>query len=165
VRAERERRAEEEAERRRAAAQARAAERAGHRRRTRLPAPLPDAERTPVLLALDEVLGAVAEPEPPMRNADGAVAEVRARRPWGLHALTDAGADAEEAPEDRLPPPEEPLVTALDAVGLGLLVERHVEHCRLEDGGEERGWSRWPSPSCAPTCAGRAAGCPWCARW
>ena len=108
--------------------------RAGGRRRVRLPAPLPDDERTPVLLALDEVLGAAPDPEPPMRNADGVVAEIRARRPWGLHGLTDAGADAEEAPEDRLPPPEEPLITALDPVGLGLLVERHIEHDRDGEG-------------------------------
>ena len=104
----------------------------------RLPAPLPDDERTPVLLALDEVLGAAPDAEPPMRNTDGVVAEIRARRPWGLHGLTGAGADAEEAPEDRVPPPEEPLITALDAVGLGLLVERHIEHLRTEKDGQER---------------------------
>jgi hypothetical protein len=141
VRAARQRRAaEEEAERRRAAVEARAGEGRGPGgdRRLRLPAPLPDDERTPVLLALDEVLGAAPDPEPPMRYADGIVAEIRARRPWGLHGLTDAGSDAEEAPEDRLPPPEEPLITALDSVSLGLLVERHIEHIRVEDDGRER---------------------------
>jgi hypothetical protein len=108
-------------ERRRVAAEARAGEdaRSGGRRRVRLPAPLPDDERTPVLLALDEVLGAAPDAEPPMRNADGTVAEIRARRPWGLHGLTGAGADAAEAPDDRVPPPEEPLITALDAVASG----------------------------------------------
>ena len=122
------------------AAEARAGEEAclGGRRRVRLPAPLPDDERTPVLEALDEVLAAVTDPEPPMRNADGVVAEIRARRPWGLHGLTHAGADAEEAPENRLPPPEEPLITALDPVGLGLLVERHIEHYRTEKDRPER---------------------------
>ena len=138
VRAARQRQAcEEEAERRRALFLARAQTRPGGRR-TRLPAPLADDERTPVLHALDEVLGSAAGPEPPMRNADGLVAEIRARRPWGLHALTDAGAEAEEAPQERLPSPEELLITPLDAVGLGLLVEEHVEHYRAEDGGVER---------------------------
>ena len=141
VRAARQQRAAEDAEeRRRAAAEARAGEGAcsDGRRRVRLPAPLSDDERTPVLEALDEVLGAAPDPEPPMRNADGTAAEIRARRPWGLHGLTGAGADAEEAPEDRVPPPEEPLITALDPVGLGLLVERHVEHVRVGDDGRER---------------------------
>ena len=59
--------------------------------RIRLEAPRQDDERTPVLHTLDEVLGAVDEPEPPMRNADGVMVEVRVRRPWGLHQLTDAG--------------------------------------------------------------------------
>jgi hypothetical protein len=37
-----------------------------------------------------------------------------------------------------VPPPEELLITALDPVGLGLLVERHIEHYRTEKDGWER---------------------------
>ncbi|MFC7736506.1 hypothetical protein ACFQX4_11750 [Roseomonas sp. GCM10028921] len=138
VRAARDRQAREDGEeRQRALSLARAQTRPGWRR-MRLPAPLAGDERTPVLAALDEVLGSVTRPEPPMRNADGFVAEIRARRPWGLHALTDTGADAGEAPRERLPSPEEPLITPLDVVRLGLLVEEHVEHYRLEASGVER---------------------------
>jgi len=82
-------------------------------RRLQLYAPAPDAERLPVLDALDEVLCAVDEPEPPMRNLDGLPIQVRTRPPMMLHELSPAGANQNEAPTTRLPPPELPLLTKL----------------------------------------------------
>jgi hypothetical protein len=89
-----------------------------------------------VLHAVDEVLSAVNETEPPMRNTEGAVVEIRIRRPWELHELNYVGANGEDRPRQKLPAPEEPLITPLDAHGLNLLVERHIEHYRVSNGRE-----------------------------
>jgi hypothetical protein len=48
--------------------------------RLRILVPRSDAEWLPVMNALNEVLGANQEPEPPMRDIDGAITAVRSRR-------------------------------------------------------------------------------------
>jgi hypothetical protein len=103
--------------------------------RPQITVPRHDAEWTPVMNMLNEVLGAGAakEAEPPMRNVDGVMTAVRQRRIPGLHALTPAGANAEEAPKDRLPAPEHTLLTRLSLPQVAELVEQYIEHMHPED--------------------------------
>ena len=54
---------------------------------------------------------ASAECEPPMRDIDGVVTEVRVRRVPNMHMLTRLGSNEEETEETRLPPPEQPLLS------------------------------------------------------
>ena len=96
-------------------------------RRVRLPAPTPDAERLPILEALEEVMGAVDEPEPPMRDMDGRPVEVRERAPMLLHELTSGGANQTEQKDYRLPAPAMPLLTPHDRFSFAHVVERHME--------------------------------------
>ena len=49
------------------------------------PLPPPDGALTKVVELVDETLTADKSEEPPMRDASGAVVEVRVREPWGLH--------------------------------------------------------------------------------
>jgi hypothetical protein len=103
--------------------------------RLRLPAPAPDAERLPVLRAIDEVLVNVAGPEPPMRNLDGHPVEIRCRPPFDLHELTACGANDEEPEDTRLPPPEFPLLTNHIKYTLGHEIERYIQFMlRNKDG-------------------------------
>ncbi len=95
-------------------------------RRVHLPAPAADAERTPVMLALDEVLGQTGEDEPPMRNLDGHPVEVRDRAPSSLHELTSEGSNQNEAQKTRLPPPAMPLLSAHDKYSMAHLVEKYI---------------------------------------
>ena len=65
--------------------------------RPRLPAPLPDAERLPVVTAIDEVLAALQQSEPPMRDAEGCPTEIQDRSPVMLHALLETDIEIDEA--------------------------------------------------------------------
>jgi hypothetical protein len=112
---------QEQAERER-----RAAERTDPRQQ--LPAPTADAPWLPQMQALNEVLGTVAAPEPPMRNVEGYATMIRERRVPTLHTLTARSANAVESEETRLPAPEEPLLSPLDEAELAELIERHIDH-------------------------------------
>ena len=95
--------------------------------RALLTAPSPDAERLPVIDAIDEVLCGVDEVEPPMRDMDGNPVEVRARPPMLLHELTSIGANqAETKHTTRLPAPEMPLLSRHDRFSLAHEIERHI---------------------------------------
>lgn len=73
----------------------RQAERLDHR--PQIEAPKPDAERLPVLAALDEVLLAIRRSEPPVRDADGRPTDARCRAPFLLHELlTQTGEHEDE---------------------------------------------------------------------
>ena len=96
--------------------------------RLRLPAPPPDAERLPIIHAIDEALCAVCEAEPPMRDMDGNPVEVRSRPPMLLHELTSIGANqAETKQTTRLPAPEMPLLSRHDRFSLAHEIERYIE--------------------------------------
>jgi hypothetical protein len=95
--------------------------------RPQLPAPLANAEWLPVMDSLNEVLGASTEAEPPARDIEGYLTVVRDRRVPGLHALTASGANAEEPKENRLPPPEQPLLTVLHEAQAAELIEKYIE--------------------------------------
>ncbi len=103
-----------------------------------MPAPRPDAERLPVVRALDHVLREAQDDEPPMRDLDGRPVEVRTRQPLLLHELTGAGANATETAQARLPAPELPLLTAHDKVSLAHLIERYVAYVEKSARGRER---------------------------
>jgi hypothetical protein len=121
LQARRQKRARERAE---AERQRRLAERSDAR--PRIEAPPSDAPFLPVMKLLNEVLGSADEPEPPMRNVDGAFTRVRVRRLPEMHALTAASANA-EGNEDPLPAPEQPLLTSLNEEQMAEEIERHVD--------------------------------------
>jgi hypothetical protein len=95
--------------------------------RPQVPAPAPDAPWLPVMEALNDVLSASQLPEPPMRDIDGAVTQVRVRRIPNMHALTPQGSNEGEREDTRLPAPEQPLLTRLDEPHLAELIERHID--------------------------------------
>ncbi len=107
-------------------------------RRRRLPVPLPDAERLPVLEALDELLCASDDPEPPMRNLEGHPVEVRDRPPMMLHELTSGGSNQAEPEKTRLPAPAMPLLTPHDRYSLAHQIEQHIEFTSETAGGDPR---------------------------
>jgi hypothetical protein len=96
--------------------------------RPQVPAPAFDAPWLPQMAVLNGVLGAVAEAEPPMRDMDGVMMQVRNRRALALHTLTAAGANEGEVADTRLPAPEQPLLTRLDETQLAELIERHLDY-------------------------------------
>ena len=133
--------------------------------RIRLEAPRQDDERTPVLHALDEVLGAVDESEPPMRNADGVMVEVRARSPWGLHQLTDAGADIEEARRTACPPRRSRCSPYWAQPSSSLWWNSTSNSTERTRGTSKGARSHCRTPSCRLIGVGSAAGCPSPGRW
>jgi hypothetical protein len=68
-------------------------------RRLRLDAPDPDAERLPVILAVDEVLAGVTDAEPPMRDAEGRPVDVLCRTPIMLHEMLHANPNEGDSDE------------------------------------------------------------------
>lgn len=95
--------------------------------RPAIPAPSPDAERLPVMAALEEVLSASPWPVPPMRDLDGHPVEVRNRPPMLLHELTSEGSNQNEVKDTRLPAPVLPLLSKHDRFSLAHEIERHIE--------------------------------------
>ncbi|MBV8894132.1 MAG: hypothetical protein JO266_19540 [Acidobacteria bacterium] len=91
-------------------------------------APLPDAPWLPQMEVLNTVLGNSNLLEPPMRDINGVVTKVRVRRTPYTHTLTARGANQEEDNEQRLPPPDQPLLTRLDEAQLAELIEQHIDY-------------------------------------
>jgi hypothetical protein len=104
--------------------------RAAERRdpRPQIPAPRSDAPWLPEMAALSDALGKASDPEPPMRDIDGVVVQIRVRRVPNLHAFSATGANEEETEEIRLPPAEQPLLTRLSEPQLAELIERHIDY-------------------------------------
>jgi hypothetical protein len=97
--------------------------------------PFDDAPLLPVTAQLDAVFTADAEaPEPPMRNLDGYLTMALARSVPGKHLLTSAGANAEEAPDDRLAAPEHVLLAKLTEIEAAKLVEDHIDYVTPNEG-------------------------------
>jgi hypothetical protein len=96
--------------------------------RPQLDAPDHEAEWLPVMEALNDVLSSSKAQEPPMRDIDGVVSQVRVRRIPDLHSLSSAGANDGDAKDTRLPAPEQPLLTRLDEGQLAELIERNIEY-------------------------------------
>jgi hypothetical protein len=96
--------------------------------RPRIEVPDIKAEWLPQMQVLNEVMGKVGEPEPPMRDTQGFVTAIRCDRIPSMHALTPLGANDIETDETRLPAPEHPLLTRLDEAQLAELIERYIEY-------------------------------------
>ena len=96
-------------------------------RRPRLPSPPTDAPWLPQMAVLNEVLGRSSVAEPPMRDLNGYVTQVRVRRAPDMHSLSAAGANQSEPGHSRLPAPEHPLLTRLDDVQLSEMIEHHID--------------------------------------
>jgi hypothetical protein len=105
-------------------------QRAAERRdpRPRIMVPEESAPWLPQVQVLNEVLGKIDLPEPPMRNSDGVVTVIRCQRMPLLHALTALGSNSEETEETRLPAPEHPLLAPLNEVELAELIERFIDY-------------------------------------
>jgi hypothetical protein len=101
--------------------------------RPQIPAPSLNAEWLPTMGVLNAVLGCSAAIEPPMRDFEGYVPEIRSRGVSGLHALTSLGSNQEDTDETRLPPPEQLLLSRLGEPELGELIERHIEFVDEKD--------------------------------
>ena len=96
--------------------------------RPRIANPSADAPWLPQMAVMNEVLGQSTAPEPPMRDSDGYLVQVRARRVSSMHVLTAHSANSSEANETRLPAPEHPLLTRLDDVRTSELIEMHIDY-------------------------------------
>ena len=102
-------------------------------------APESDAELTPTMSLLDDVLGQVVADQPPMRGLSGGLIEIRKSTPTGLHLLTSKGADADEQTnEEALPAPPEPLIHELATNEATLLIEKHIEFFSEDASGARR---------------------------
>jgi hypothetical protein len=93
-----------------------------------IPAPNSDAPWLPQMEVLNDVLGASQMPEPPMRDIEGVVTQVRVRQVLTMHVLSARGVNEGETDDTRLPAPELPLLTRLDEVGLAEMIERHIDY-------------------------------------
>ena len=101
-------------------------------------APESDAELTPTMSLLDDVLGQVVADQPPMRGLSGGLIEIRKSTPTGLHLLTSKGADPDHGDEEALPAPPEPLIHELTTAEATLLIERHMEFFSVDASGARR---------------------------
>jgi hypothetical protein len=96
--------------------------------RPEIPAPATDAPWLPQMSVLNDVLGASTAPEPPMRDIDGVITQVRVRRVPNMHMLTSEGANDGDAEEARQAATEQPLLTRLDETRAAELIEQHIDY-------------------------------------
>ena len=102
-------------------------------------APESDAELTPTMSLLDDVLGQVVADQPPMRGLSGGLIEIRKSTPTGLHMLTSKGVDSDQQTnEEALPAPPEPLIHELTTNEATLLIEKHIEFFSVDGSGASR---------------------------
>jgi hypothetical protein len=108
--------------------------------RPALVAPAADAERLPVLIAIDDVLGGQHRPEPPIRDTEGRPTDVRCRAPTMLHDMLTVGPASEKADGRpiRLPAPEMPLLTPHDEYSMAHLIEKEIEFFKMDQDHNER---------------------------
>jgi hypothetical protein len=94
--------------------------------------PAADAEWGPVMDKLNRVLGSCRADEPPMRDTEGYLTEVRSRSVADLHTLTAHGSNNEDTDKTRIPPPEFLLLTRLEQPEAAELIERHIEFTKVD---------------------------------
>ena len=97
-----------------------------------IPVPTADAPWNPVMDTLNYILGSSTDPEPPARDVEGYITQVRSRRPSNMHLLTSRGSNSDEPEETRLPAPEQPLLTRLDEAGVAELIEHHIDFVDID---------------------------------
>lgn len=96
--------------------------------RPRIMVPALDAPWIPQMDLLNDVLGKSTAAEPPARDNDGFITQVRTRQPLNMHTLTAAEANGEGTEDTRLPPPEQPLLTRLDHAAVAELIEQYIDY-------------------------------------
>jgi len=100
--------------------------------RPQIQAPLPDAERLPVIQTINEIVGAVGGKQPPARGIEHDMVRVRKSPILNMHAFTPAGANPEEATAGeveaaaKLPPPEQWMLYKMSEMEVAELIERHI---------------------------------------
>jgi hypothetical protein len=133
-------------ERRKAAALAAQAAGAADQRQRR-PLPPANAELTPVILDIDQVLADDASDYPPMRRPNGTLVELRTEAPFSLHQLAATGANAETEPSAGvLPAPPEPLLFDLTPIATERLLERYFAWEMYDKDGNVTGTATLPRP-------------------
>ena len=93
-----------------------------------IPVPLADAPFLPEMEVLNDILGSSDAAEPPARDIDGYITQVRIRRPTHMHELTPEGSNADGADQAKLPAPEYPLLTRLDQAEVAELIEQYIDY-------------------------------------
>jgi hypothetical protein len=93
-----------------------------------LPVPAPEAPWLPQMQVINDVLGASHDPEPPVRDLEGHLCEVRERRALGLHLLTASSSERGQSAEPSQPVAEQPLLTRLSEAETAELIERHIDY-------------------------------------
>lgn len=96
-------------------------------------APASDAPWLPQMELLNEVLGNSSDIEPPMRDIEGFVTQVDVRKVPNMHALTSEGVNDCHPEQERLPPPDQPVLTRLDEFQLAEMIERHIYYVDERD--------------------------------
>jgi hypothetical protein len=102
--------------------------------RPAIPAPTHDAPWIPQMEVLNDILGASKATEPPMRDVEGVVTQVRVRCVPSMHAMTANSANGEETDATIQPPPIQPLLTRLTEMALAEMIERHIDYVHPETG-------------------------------
>jgi hypothetical protein len=92
--------------------------------RPQIPVPFPDDPFLPVVATLNDVLGASTASEPPARDSDGFLVQVRVRRPPKMHTLTAL----KKSGETPLPAPEHPLLTRVNETTAAELIEDYIDY-------------------------------------
>jgi hypothetical protein len=99
--------------------------------RPQIRVPHVDAPWLPQMEVINGILGTSTAVEPPMRDLEGIVTQVRVRRVPNMHALTSCSSNQDEAEPE--PATEQPLLSRLDEMGLAEMIERHIDYV-TEDG-------------------------------
>jgi hypothetical protein len=111
-----ERRAEQERERR-------VSERSDPRPSIKVPAL--DAPWLPVMGVLNDVLAAA---NPPTRDMDGVISQVRKLPVPNMHAFTQIDANTGERPTTKLPPPEQWVISRMNEMECAEIIERYIDY-------------------------------------
>ena len=94
-------------------------------------APMQDDEWLPVMGVLNAAHAASKADEPPMRDRENDLAQIRTVEPTGLHLLTADG-------RDDIPAPPQPLIVKLSPAEAAEMIERHVEFTAETADGSDR---------------------------
>lgn len=89
-----------------------------------------DAPWLPQMDVINGILGTSTAQEPPMRDLEGIITQVRVRRVPNMHALTSCSTNQDEAEPE--PATEQPLLSRLDEMALAEMIERHIDYVTAE---------------------------------
>jgi hypothetical protein len=91
-----------------------------------VPAPAQDAEWMPVMQLLNDVHASATAAEPPMRDRNDDLAQIKTSCPLSLHMLT--GSESNSSPNrNQIPAPPQMLIAKMSEPEVAEMIERHVE--------------------------------------